>query len=194
MGGCGGVGWAEGGGGGGGAMDVATPVTTPPVTMLVVTATAVCAATAPRGTVLGNRLGGEPSTGLTGAQAVWRTGFWTWVDLTDCMMTGEWVLASPLSRVDELLQTADPPLDLELEQPVLAVGGHMKNTIALAWSNRIVVSPHIGDMGNARSLQGVIWYDSRRVSAAEGTAAHRLLLCRATSSGRSHLRVPPIRD
>ena len=74
-------------------MDVATPVTTPPVTMLVVTATAVCAATAPRGTVLGNRLGGEPSTGLTGAQAVWRTGFWTWVDLTDCMMIGEWVFA-----------------------------------------------------------------------------------------------------
>jgi hydrogenase maturation protein HypF len=28
----------------------------------------------------------------------------------------------------------------------------MKNTIALAWDDRIVVSPHIGDMGNARSL------------------------------------------
>jgi len=40
-----------------------------------------------------------------------------------------------------------------LEQPVLAVGGHMKNTIALAWDKRIVVSPHIGDMGNARSLK-----------------------------------------
>jgi len=25
--------------------------------------------------------------------ACWRTGFWTWVDLTDCMMMGEWVLA-----------------------------------------------------------------------------------------------------
>ena len=74
-------------------MDVATPVTTPPVTMLVVTATAVCAATAPLGTVLGNRFGGEPSTGLTGAQAVWRTGFCTWVDLTDCMIIGEWVFA-----------------------------------------------------------------------------------------------------
>jgi hydrogenase maturation protein HypF len=44
-------------------------------------------------------------------------------------------------------------LPFTLEQPVLAVGGHMKNTIALAWGNRIVVSPHIGDMGNARSLQ-----------------------------------------
>jgi hydrogenase maturation protein HypF len=43
-------------------------------------------------------------------------------------------------------------LPITLAQPVLAVGGHMKNTIALAWENRIVVSPHIGDMGNARSL------------------------------------------
>jgi hydrogenase maturation protein HypF len=39
-----------------------------------------------------------------------------------------------------------------LDRPVLAVGGHMKNTIALAWERRIVVSPHIGDMGNRRSL------------------------------------------
>ena len=44
-------------------------------------------------------------------------------------------------------------LPFSLERPVLAVGGHMKNTIALAWDRRIVVSPHIGDMGNARSLQ-----------------------------------------
>ncbi|MDH3830820.1 MAG: carbamoyltransferase HypF [Gammaproteobacteria bacterium] len=44
-------------------------------------------------------------------------------------------------------------LPFKLQHPVLAVGGHMKNTIALAWGKRIVVSPHIGDMGNARSLQ-----------------------------------------
>ncbi len=43
-------------------------------------------------------------------------------------------------------------LPFKLDRPVLAVGGHMKNTIALAWDDRIVVSPHIGDMGNARSL------------------------------------------
>ncbi len=43
-------------------------------------------------------------------------------------------------------------LPVTLEAPVLAVGGHMKNTIALAWQNRVVVSPHIGDMGTARSL------------------------------------------
>jgi hydrogenase maturation protein HypF len=43
-------------------------------------------------------------------------------------------------------------LPFRLAQPVLAVGGHMKNTVALAWDDRIVVSPHVGDMGNARSL------------------------------------------
>jgi len=48
---------------------------------------------------------------------------------------------------------AEQSLPFALDRPVLAVGGHLKNTIALAWDQRIVVSPHIGDMGNARSLQ-----------------------------------------
>jgi hydrogenase maturation protein HypF len=43
-------------------------------------------------------------------------------------------------------------LPFELEQPVLAVGAHMKNTITLAWHNRAVISPHIGEMDSARSL------------------------------------------
>jgi hydrogenase maturation protein HypF len=49
------------------------------------------------------------------------------------------------------------PLELRLPRPVgrpiLAVGGHMKNTVALAWEDRLVISPHIGDMGTARSLE-----------------------------------------
>jgi hydrogenase maturation protein HypF len=49
------------------------------------------------------------------------------------------------------------PLELQLpfrlQQPLLAVGGHMKNTIALAWQDRVVISPHIGDLSSARSLQ-----------------------------------------
>jgi hydrogenase maturation protein HypF len=36
---------------------------------------------------------------------------------------------------------------------VLAVGGHLKATVALAWGRRVVVSPHIGDMGTLRSEQ-----------------------------------------
>jgi hydrogenase maturation protein HypF len=49
------------------------------------------------------------------------------------------------------------PVELDLAtpvaRPVLAVGAHMKNTIALAWDNRCVVSPHIGDMGSVRSME-----------------------------------------
>lgn len=47
------------------------------------------------------------------------------------------------------------PLELELpftlRQPVIAAGGHMKNTVALAWDRRVVISPHIGDLDNTRS-------------------------------------------
>ncbi len=43
-------------------------------------------------------------------------------------------------------------LPFTLEKPVLAVGGHMKNTVALAWDDRVVVSPHIGDLDAPRSL------------------------------------------
>ncbi|BAV34434.1 hydrogenase maturation protein HypF [Sulfuricaulis limicola] len=43
-------------------------------------------------------------------------------------------------------------LPFKLSKPVLAVGGHMKNTVALAWDDRIVVSPHIGDLDAPRSL------------------------------------------
>jgi hydrogenase maturation protein HypF len=42
-------------------------------------------------------------------------------------------------------------LPAPLRQPVLATGGHMKNTVALAWHDRIVISPHIGDLDSPRS-------------------------------------------
>lgn len=48
------------------------------------------------------------------------------------------------------------PLEIEipwkLERPLLAVGGHMKGTVALGWNDRVVVSPHIGEMDSPRSL------------------------------------------
>lgn len=43
-------------------------------------------------------------------------------------------------------------LPFALTKPLLAVGGHLKNTVALAWDNRVVVSPHIGDLDAPRSL------------------------------------------
>lgn len=49
------------------------------------------------------------------------------------------------------------PVEIELPfyvaQPILACGSHMKNTVALAWDNRLVVSPHIGDLDSPRSMQ-----------------------------------------
>ena len=44
-------------------------------------------------------------------------------------------------------------LPFTLPEPLLATGSHMKNTIALAWDNRLVVSPHIGDLDSPRSQQ-----------------------------------------
>jgi hydrogenase maturation protein HypF len=46
------------------------------------------------------------------------------------------------------------PLELDLPVPIqvptLAVGAFMKNTVALAWGTRAVVSPHIGDLASPR--------------------------------------------
>ncbi len=44
-------------------------------------------------------------------------------------------------------------LPFTLKHPVLAVGAQMKNTITLAWDNRAVTSPHIGEMDCVRSLE-----------------------------------------
>lgn len=43
-------------------------------------------------------------------------------------------------------------LPFELPQPVLAVGAQMKNTFTLAWSDRAVMSPHMGDMHSPASF------------------------------------------
>jgi hydrogenase maturation protein HypF len=49
------------------------------------------------------------------------------------------------------------PLELRLPRPVkapiLAVGGYQKNTVALAWDDRAIVSPHIGDLESPRGRE-----------------------------------------
>jgi len=49
------------------------------------------------------------------------------------------------------------PIEIELPfslpQVTLAVGAHMKNTIALGWGKRAVLTPHIGDLDAPRSIE-----------------------------------------
>jgi len=44
-------------------------------------------------------------------------------------------------------------LPVMLDRPLLAVGGQMKNSIALAWDDRIAISPHIGELDSPRSVE-----------------------------------------
>ena len=54
------------------------------------------------------------------------------------------------------LGRGNAPFEIELPiaipRPLLALGGQLKNTVALGWGNRAVVSPHLGDMGTPRGL------------------------------------------
>lgn len=54
------------------------------------------------------------------------------------------------------LGRGNAPFEVELpfrvERPLLALGGHLKNTVALAWGKRAAVSPHLGDMESPRSV------------------------------------------
>jgi hydrogenase maturation protein HypF len=73
----------------------------------------------------------------------------------------------------------------EQAEPVLAVGGHMKGTVALSWGRRVVVSPHIGEMDSPRSLdvfeqvandlQGLYGVSAKRIvcDAHPGYTTHR---------------------
>jgi hydrogenase maturation protein HypF len=48
---------------------------------------------------------------------------------------------------------AEIELSFSLPRPLLALGGHLKNTVALGWGQRAVVSPHLGDMDTPRGLE-----------------------------------------
>ena len=49
---------------------------------------------------------------------------------------------------------APMPIDLGISGPiVLAVGGHLKNTVALSLGSQVILSPHIGDLDNVLSVE-----------------------------------------
>lgn len=54
-------------------------------------------------------------------------------------------------RLGRGLAPLERDLASPLAAPVLAVGGHLKNTIALGWERRAVVSPHVGDLESPRA-------------------------------------------
>jgi hydrogenase maturation protein HypF len=57
---------------------------------------------------------------------------------------------------------------------MLAVGGHMKGTVALSWDDRVVVSPHIGEMDSPRSLD-VFEQVASDLQGLYGVRANRLV-------------------
>jgi len=54
-------------------------------------------------------------------------------------------------RLGRGLAPLERELPFELKQPLLAVGADLKNTVALGFGRRVVISPHIGDLGAVRS-------------------------------------------
>jgi hydrogenase maturation protein HypF len=78
------------------------------------------------------------------------------------------------------------PLELELPrplaEPVLALGSHMKNTLCLAWNDRAVLSPHVGELDSERSLATLaqVAEDLQRIYQVR---ARRLLLDRHPGYG-----------
>ncbi|RLA35072.1 MAG: carbamoyltransferase HypF [Gammaproteobacteria bacterium] len=70
------------------------------------------------------------------------------------------------------------------QQPLLAVGGHMKATITLSWDNRAVVSPHIGEMDSPRSL-AIFEQVAEDLQALYGVRAQRII-CDAHQGYTTH--------
>jgi len=56
-------------------------------------------------------------------------------------------------RIGRGLAPLEMPLPIKLQQPVIALGGQLKTTIAIAWNDRCVISAHISNMGSVRAQQ-----------------------------------------
>ncbi|WP_298285415.1 carbamoyltransferase HypF, partial [Acidocella sp.] len=60
--------------------------------------------------------------------------------------------APSLLRAGRGFSPLEVPLPRKLPYPVLALGGHMKNTIALGFGDLAVISPHLGTLDNPAAL------------------------------------------
>lgn len=54
-------------------------------------------------------------------------------------------------RIGRGLAPLERKLPFRLGQPVLAIGADLKNTVAIGFNDRVVISPHIGNLGSLRS-------------------------------------------
>ncbi len=101
----------------------------------------------------------EPMATST-AEAVQRLGA-----IADCLLTHDRPILRPVddsvARLDDqrlqILRRARgfAPLPIRLHQPeptILAVGGHLKNTVAMNVGDQVIFSSHIGDLDNLSSL------------------------------------------
>ncbi len=59
--------------------------------------------------------------------------------------------AARLIRPGRGIAPVEREMSQKIPQAILATGGHMKNTVALAWDDRVVVSPHVGELDTPRS-------------------------------------------
>ncbi|HEY7819277.1 MAG TPA: carbamoyltransferase HypF, partial [Vicinamibacteria bacterium] len=70
-----------------------------------------------------------------------------------------------------------PVLLREDAHPILAVGGHLKNTICLTRGREAFLSPHVGDLDNLRAFEGFresISHLSKTLEIAPAVVAHDL--------------------
>jgi hydrogenase maturation protein HypF len=64
--------------------------------------------------------------------------------------TGAMILRRARGYAPQAIRWSDGPAD-RVPGPILAVGGHLKNTVAMLTGNRVVLSQHLGDLSTVES-------------------------------------------
>ena len=77
-------------------------------------------------------------------------------------------------------------LPYTLKEPIAAFGSQMKNTVALAWRNRVVISAHNGNLDNYESWQFCLERLHQMEKIYQIKAQHYLLDAHPDNSAKSH--------